>query len=276
LLNVAQKNILVHAVGALADEEKYKEHSSEPNFRLEINPPFWDKWKFTDQPQIPQTYNQLEQMADQDMKDVSGIQDTMLGIQTSSREPGVTAKMRQDTNIAVLYTLYDNFRESRIQGGKFLLGMIQQFVTEETMIRIEGQEGAMNIAVNQQIHPAAPKINDLSAGEYDLAVDEAVDNVTMRMTIAAMLNDFSQNNPGTIPPEMIMEYMDMPLSARRQVAQFREQQLQLELRKIDAQNQSKEAIADHKIHGKIVDTGLKGHQKSQEVAKPKEGKKGGK
>lgn len=134
----------------------------------------------------------------------------------------------------------------------------------------------MNIAVNQQIHPAAPKINDLSAGEYDLAVDEAVDNVTMRMTIAAMLNDFSQNNPGTIPPEMIMEYMDMPLSARRQVAQFREQQLQLELRKIDAQNQSKEAIADHKIHGKIVDTGLKGHQKSQEVAKPKEGKKGGK
>lgn len=252
LLNTSQKNILVHAVGALADEEDYDKNSSKPNYRLQVNPQFWDKWQFTPQPQIPQAYAQLMQISEQDMKDTSGVQDSLLGVQTSSREPGVTAKMRMDTNIAVLYVLFDNFRESRILGGKILLGMIQQFVTEEQIIRIEGIEGAQNIKVNQQMNPQAPKINDLGAGDYDLVVDETVDNVTMRMSIAGMLNDFSQNNPETIPPELIMEYMDVPLSAQQKVIQFRQQQLAIA-----------QAEQEREIAGKLADTALRDKQKTQ-------------
>jgi hypothetical protein len=267
LLNTAQKNILVHAVGALVNEEEYEEKSSEPNFRLEINPAMWEKWKFTEQPQIPVAYQNLMTIADQDMKDVSGIQDPLLGIQTSSREPGVTAKMRMDTNIAVLYILFDNFRESRIMGGQFLLGMIQQFVTEQEIIRIEGQEGEQNITINSQMNPQGPKLNDLSLGEYDLVVDEAMDNVTMRMSVAGMLNDFSQNNPGSIPPELIMEYMDMPLSARRKVIAYREQMMQQQAAQMQSEQEHEKGLNKDKLIGKLAETVIKGKQQARQQNK---------
>jgi hypothetical protein len=128
----------------------------------------------------------------------------------------------------VLYILFNNFRKSRILGGKILLELIQQFVTAPEMIRIQGQEGMMLMQINSQKNPQAPNFDDVSVGEYDLVIDEAVENTTMRMVIAQMLTEYAQANPGTIPPDLILEYSDMPFSAKQRVTQYHQMMMERE------------------------------------------------
>jgi hypothetical protein len=239
LLQTSPKGLLAHEVGALNSPEEYDEKSSSPNFRLVINPGKFDKFKFTEQPQISPIYANLDQTYEQDMKDSSGIQDSLLGIQTSSREPGVTVRMRQQTGMAVLYILFDNFREARLHSAEIMISMIQQYMTMEQLIRIEGQEGAQLVQINSQTNPQNEGFNDISVGKYDFAIDEAVENTTMRMAVAQMLTDFAQNNPGSIPPDMILEYSDMPLSARLKVKAYHEQMMLREERMMELEVEAK-------------------------------------
>jgi hypothetical protein len=239
LLQTAPKGLLVHEVGALIDPEEYDAKSSQPNFRLVIAQGKFDKWKFTDQPQISPVYAQLDQTYEQDMKDSSGIQNDLMGIETSSRQSGVTLRLRQQTGMAVLYILFDNFRESRLHSAEIMVSMIQQYMTQAQMIRIEGPEGAYLTQINTQMNPQVQGYNDISALKYDFAIDEAVENTTMRMAIAQMLTEFSQNNPGSIPPDMILEYSDMPLSARMKVKAYHEQMMQREERMMEMEIEAK-------------------------------------
>jgi len=229
LLQTAPKGILVHEAGALINEDEYKKHSSEPNFRLVVQEGKVDKVKFSNQPQISPVYGQLDGVFLDALKNVSGAQDPLMGIQTSSREPGVTARMRMESNIAVLYMMFGNFRKSRIRGGKILLSLIQQFVTMPEVIRIEGMNGMELLDINTQMNPQVTGFNDITIGKYDLAIDEESENVTMRRQTAMMLMEFAQTNPGTIPPELVMEYMDLPFSAKEQVKAYAEESYQRDL-----------------------------------------------
>jgi hypothetical protein len=237
LLQTSPKNILVHEVGAVLDIEAYEKRSSEPGFHMEVaqGAVSTKKLDFTQQPQISPVYAQLFQMDSQTMKDASGIQDSLLGIQTSSREPGVTVRMRQETGLAVLFLMFDNARESRLQGGRQLFSMIQQYITGEEIIRIEGEEGAKMIQINSQRNKQAPGFNDISVGKYDLVIDEALENASMRMATLQMLTEFGQQNPGSIPPEMIIEYSDLPMTAKIQVKNYRMEQQQIQQQQVQQQ-----------------------------------------
>ena len=222
LLQTAPKGILIHEAGALLNEDEYEEKSSEPNFRLVVGAGKLDKLKFTDQPQVNPIYGQLDELFVQTIKNVSGVQDSLLGIQTSSREPGVTVKMRQETGIAVLYILFSNFKESRLNAAKFHVDLIQQYMTAPKTIRIEGPKGEQLMQINTQMNPQEPGFNSVGANRYDVIVDEDVENISMRAFILEQLASYSQNNPGTIPPELIVEYSNLPYTAKMQVKQFNE------------------------------------------------------
>lgn len=232
LLQTAPKGIFMHETGMVLDIEKYENRSSEPNFHMELAQGALNQGriKFTEQPQISPVYAQLIGLDIQAIKDASGIQDSLLGIQTSSREPGITVRMRQETGMAVLFILFDNYRESRMQAGRQLLSLIQQYVTEPQLIRIEGEEGAKLMQINSQRDPNSPGFNDISTGKYDLVLEDALDNQTMRMAIAQMLVDYSQNNPNVIPPDLIMEYSDLPLTAKTRVKEYNQMMLDREER----------------------------------------------
>jgi hypothetical protein len=142
--------------------------------------------------------------------------------------------MRQQTGLAVLYVLFDNFRESRLEAGRILLSMIQQYVSQAELIRIQGQEGMQLIQINSQMNPQSPNFNDISVGEYDLEVEETVENATMRLAIAQMLTEFSQNNPGSIPPDIVLDYANLPFTVKQRVKETTAAQQKLQQENIDA------------------------------------------
>ena len=228
LLQTAPKGILMHEVGAIIDIDQYEQDSSNPTYHMEVAQGMLEKIKFTDQPQISPVYGQLDAVYNQAIKDIMGIQDSLLGMQTSSREPGITVRMRQESGLAVLFIMFDNYRESRINSSYQLMSLIQQYMTEEQVIRIEGPEGMQLLQMNTQMNPQLQGFNDLSAAEFDYVLDEATDNATIRMAIMQMLIDYGQQNPGTIPPDVIMEYGDLPISVQVKIKQYQEMMMKRE------------------------------------------------
>jgi hypothetical protein len=217
LLQTLPKGLLIHEIGAILNIDEYEARASDPNFHLEVAKGSFDKVKFLQQPKISPIYNMFDAICVQAIKDVSGAQDSLMGIQTTSREPGITVKARLETGIAVLYILFDNFRESRFNSGKLLISLIQQYVSDAEVVRIEGEKGVQLMQINTQLNPQVEGFNDISAGEFDYVVSETAETMTIRAATAQMLVDFSQNQPGIIPPDIIMEYTDLPFSAKQRV-----------------------------------------------------------
>ena len=217
LLQTAPKGILMHEVGAVLNIEDYEQNSSKAGYHLALASGGLEKIKFSQQPQIPNIYSQLDGLFQQSMKDSSGIQDALLGIQTSTREPGITAQMRNESSVSVLYSLFDNYKEFKYICTKILLSNIQQFITEEQVVRIKGQTGYELIKINSQFNPQAEGWNDITTAQFDIVIDNDVVTKSTRLAIAQLLQEFSHNNPGSIPAEVMLEYANIPYIAQVKV-----------------------------------------------------------
>ena len=236
LLQVSPKGLLTEEDGTIINEEEYKEDGAKPNFILKVVRGGLNKITFSKQPQISSIYSELDRLFQQSMKDSSGIQDSLMGIQTGTREPGVTAKHRFETGVAVLHTLFDNFKEFKYICTKIFLSNLQQFVTTEQVIRIKGPEGYNLIEINSK-SGENKGINDINAGSFDIIVDEDIVTKTTRLAVAELLTNFSQNNPGSIPPDMIMEYSNAPYSVVTRIRQYDMQKQDMEQSKINIEEQ---------------------------------------
>lgn len=228
LLQTLPKGILVHEVGAILDIERYESNSAEPNYHLEVAAGALDKIKWEKQGTISPVYQQLISTFIMFIKSATGIHDDLMGIETSSREPTSTLRARQQTSFAVLYILFDNFRVSRFRETKLLLSLIQQYVTAPEWVRITGPQGAQMMQINTQLNPENAGFNDISAVEYDMEVDEINETTTIRMMIASILSEFNSQNPNSIPPDVMLEYMNMPFSVKQRIRDHWMQQQQIE------------------------------------------------
>ena len=240
LLQTAPRGILMHEIGAILNMEDYETRGADPTYHMEINKGQLDSVKFSEQPQISPIYQYLDGMNGQGMKDASGIQDSLMGVQTSSREPGITTQMRQESNIAVLHIIFSNYKESRRLGALQLISLMQQYVTEEELFRIEGNDGVELAAINSQMNPANEGFNDIGASEYDIAIDEDIETTSTRLAVMRMLSDFSVANPGTIPPDVLLEYGNLPMKVQQRVMAFYEERRKEELALKMAEIESKE------------------------------------
>jgi hypothetical protein len=249
LLQTLPKGILMHEVGAVLNIEEYEERASDPNFHLEVAQGKFEKVKFMQQPSISNIYSLFDDVCIQSMKDVSGAQDSLMGVQTSSREPGITVKARQETGIAVLYVLFDNFRETRFNAGRLLMSLIQQYVTKETVVRIEGEKGIQLLQINSQMNPQVEGFNDISSAEFDYTVSETAETMTIRAATAQMLIDFNHNQPGTIPPDVLLDYVDLPFSAKQRVKT-----------QWEAQQVAQKEAADREYELKLKELDIKSYQ----------------
>ena len=235
LLNSAPKGMLLHEEGAVLNLQEYKDRGSAANFDLKVQKGGLanKKVQFTSQTQIPQIYENLLTRYGDLMKNLSGIQDVFLGVAAGSREPGITSQLRQQSGLAVLFVIFDNFRRARIHSGKQLLSFIQQYVTGTELLRIDPL--AAPVVLNG-VNPDGTILNDITVGNYDLVVEEALEGSTMKMANAKILAEFAQNNPGSIPADVLLDQTNISFSAKQRIRQFSEQAA------IDAQNNKEEEL----------------------------------
>ena len=158
----------------LREEEKQKleEFGAMPGINIEWQGDSTHKPSRIEPGVPPMAFERLEQQATDDLKEISGINDSALG-QLDRVQSGRALEARQRQSVLAIQPYMDNNKRSNKLCGRKHLEMVQNHFTEERTFRILTDNGQPTQAVinkmlaNRQIH------NDVTVGNYMVSVDES-------------------------------------------------------------------------------------------------------
>lgn len=152
----------------------------------------------------------------QKIQNAVGINNENLGRQTNAAS-GEAIKARQLQGSVNTTEFFDNLRLAvQIQGEK-QLSLVEQFYTEQKVLRLTGAKGRIEwVKINQpemQADGSVRFINDITTAAADFIVSEADYAGTLRQVMFDSINQLAQR----LPPEMAirlfllaMEFSDLP------------------------------------------------------------------
>jgi hypothetical protein len=150
--------------------------------------------------------------ADGDMKATTGIYDASLGKQ-SNETSGRAIMARDQQGETASYVYVDNLSSAIRHAGKIMLEIIPKIYTGERVIRIMGEDGAIEgyAKINTRL-PDGAVFNDISVGQFDLEVTTGPAFATKRMEAADRLMALVQANPqiAQFGGDMIVKALDIP------------------------------------------------------------------
>ena len=168
----------------------------------------------------PIAHKQLEQDAEQDLKDIAGINEAALG-QEMNVQSGRAIQAKQRQAVLSIQMYMDNFKRSKMLVGKQHLQIVQHWYTEPRMYRIMGKDGKFSqLLLNQeQQDPAsglAAIVNDVTIGKYDVKIDDApLSDTFLNAQFQEMLLLLEKMGPAVAPympmfADLIMDMSSMP------------------------------------------------------------------
>lgn len=197
--------------GMTADD--LEEHGAETGLVLEFNRGSTPPAKIPPN-QIPTGLDRLGQKAAANIKQISGISEAMLGMD-SPEVSGVAINAKQNRGSLLLQVPLDNLAKTRQYLAEKILQLVQSYYTEERVIQITNEQDPYKprekLRLNEQT-PEGQIINDLTLGEYDVIVGTAParDNFD-EMQFAEALELRNVGVP--IPNDMIIEYSHLSRKA---------------------------------------------------------------
>lgn len=206
----------------------------------------------------PAAIIQAEQQAAEDLRAISGINESLLGVDVPSQASGRAIELRQKQAVTHLATIFDSLRRAKkkiaylLWGKRGHAGVIPQFYTAEKVYRVEGENGQQFITVNEQIVQQDPiagtvfkTLNDLSQGEFDVVISDVESSTTLRQAqLWSLVDAVSKLGiPADMVFETVIDLSDLPkkndIKVRWQQQQQRQQeqarqewQAQMELERI--------------------------------------------
>lgn len=160
--------------GALSEdmESALEEEGAKPGihikYRAGYNPPNKIEPSAT-----PSNVKMLEDQATIDMKEISGINDSALGQHDASANSGRAILAKQKQSVIGAQTYFKNFSRYRQLKGKNMLSLIQNFYTEERLIRTRADDKGDQLLYINSRDAAGEIINNVCFGQYNISVAEA-------------------------------------------------------------------------------------------------------
>lgn len=163
-------------------------------------------------PTFADAWYQEAMVADGDMKATTGIYDASLGKQ-SNETSGVAIRARDSQGETGSFVYVDNLSAAIRHAGKMMLELIPEIYTGERVIRLMGEDGAIEgyERINTML-PDGNVWNDISVGQFDLEVTTGPAFATKRQEAAERMMSLVQSVPaiGQIGADMIVKALDMP------------------------------------------------------------------
>lgn len=117
----------------------------------------------------------------QDMKDVTGIHDASLGIQSNETSGRAIMARQREGDIASM-TFYDNGNDAIAEGGDVINQLLGQIYDATRIVRLIGQDESVRLLrINDPFDPSSP---DLAVGNYDVAMTTGPSYTTRRVEAA--------------------------------------------------------------------------------------------
>jgi hypothetical protein len=157
-------------------ERMLKKYGSSPGVNV-----VYKKGEQKPEPIVPggtaNAHKQLEDDADQDIKNIAGINEAALG-QELNVQSGRAIQAKQRQAVLAIQMYMDNFKRSKMLIGASHLRIIQAYYTEPRLYRIMGKNGHFSqVLLNEEVQDptgglAAIK-NDVTVGKYAVVIDDA-------------------------------------------------------------------------------------------------------
>ena len=215
--------------------------------------------------QIPTGLDRIGQKAANNIKEISGVSDAMLG-QDKAEVSGVAIQAKQNRGQIQIQVPLDNLAKTRMFVAKNIMCLVQSFYSEERVIQITRDDDPMKpreeIVLNQMT-PEGEVVNDMTVGEYDVIVSTMPARDTFDESQFAEALQLRQVGIA-IPDDAIIEYSHLQRkgelakrirmltgveqSPEQQEAAQMQQQIQMEevklqLQKLQAESSNLEAQA---------------------------------
>jgi hypothetical protein len=162
--------------------------------------------------QIPQGFFQMQEILDQDIKEIPGANNELFGVADEKEQqmPGMLAKLRQSQGLTTLQDWFDNYRFSKGILGNKLVKVMQQSFTPDKVSKVLGEQ-------------PAKEFFDRDFGKYSVtAVEAPLTDTQKQMAYQERIALKQQGAP--IPWAAIMEVA--PLQLREDLQETIQQQEQ--------------------------------------------------
>lgn len=169
--------------------------------------------KYAQKPQseFPSSSFQLMQFAISSIRDVSGVNVEILGMQAGADQAASLDMQRKQSAMTILQPLFDSLRRYRKEQGRLLLYLIENYLSDGRLIRIVGQEQERYV----------PLIRQPGNASYDVIVDEAPTSPNQKEATWSMLQQLLPVIGTLLPPATwlaLLKYSPLPSSAQKDIS----------------------------------------------------------
>ena len=188
--------------------------------------------------EVPQSFFQLSQIIGQEIQEISGVNEELLGSATDDKA-GILSQLRQGAGLTTLMGLFDQLDMSQKLVGQLMIEMIQANFMPGKIKRIIEDE-------------PSPQFYNKAFGRYDAAVEEGLNTTTQRqMQFAQLLHLKEIGVP--IPDSVLIEaatiqdkkkLIEAIEQQNQQAAQAQQAQMESELKEQSARIDLAYARAD--------------------------------
>lgn len=166
-------------------------------------------------PELPQTLVFLDQKADTDMNTVTNIHSEMLGDKSQRFISGRAIQARQSSGMAVQEPMLESFKQDKEMAARFMVQLIQQFVTVPRAARVLGSVAVRNPGGPEAQLLGPPEdptadIQELLSGAFSEEFDVVLGSKPWepsqkQQLLSALLELVETFGPDQMPPEMLVE-----------------------------------------------------------------------
>lgn len=200
----AHSGWMFHESGMREEEkQKLERYGAAPGINIEWkgNNPAFKPEKI--QPSGPPTgLERLEQRETDDLKEISGINDSALG-QMDSAQSGRAIEARQRQSVLGIEPYMDNYKRTKELCGEKKLEIYQQHYTEERLFLLTG-EGGKDVATKiNYMNELGQIVNNVTLGKYCVQADETP--LTATFLNAQMEEMMDLVAKGVLPVELVQD-----------------------------------------------------------------------
>ena len=157
--------------------------------------------------QLAEEHVMLMQQDREYIESTGGVTDEMMGRETNAQS-GKAILARQDQGHAVTAELFDNLRLGIQIAGELQLSLLEQYYTDEKIVRVLGDRGQAQYYTVNAVQPDGTVINDITERQADFQVDSMAFSASARQAaFESMMNIIGQIAP--VDPQLARVLIDL-------------------------------------------------------------------